>query len=93
MILTTLAAVALLFQAPKADDPRPHRSFKFVYDAAVPEVPSGTKQVRLWIPVPLNTPDQTIGIVNYSITSGDTSSVLRGSALWMNQLGVSRQRA
>jgi len=60
MILTTLVAVAMLFQAPKADDPRPHRSFRFVYTAAVPEVPSGTKQLRLWIPVPLDTPDQTI---------------------------------
>ena len=74
MILTTLALGALLFQAPKADDPRPHRSFKFVYSAAVPEVPSGTKQVRLWIPAPVNTPDQTIGIVNYSIKSGETDS-------------------
>jgi len=36
------------------------RNFRFVYKAAVPEVPEGSKQVRLWIPVPVDTPDQEI---------------------------------
>jgi transglutaminase-like putative cysteine protease len=62
MLLTTLALSALLStQGAKLDSSRPHRSFRFVYTAAVPTVTSGAKQVRLWIPVPLDTSDQTIG--------------------------------
>lgn len=60
MLLTALTLTALIAQAPKPDDARPHRSFRFVYTAALPEVPAGAKQVRLWIPVPVDTPDQKI---------------------------------
>ena len=61
MILAPLALFCLAgLQVAKPDDPRAHRAFRFVYSAAVPEVPAGAKQVRLWIPVPLDTPDQTI---------------------------------
>jgi transglutaminase-like putative cysteine protease len=61
MLLTTLTLSALFsIQGAKLDASRPQRSFRFVYTAAVPTVPGGAKQVRLWIPVPLDTPDQTI---------------------------------
>ncbi len=60
MILTTLALTALLPAQVAPHDSRPQRSFRFVYSASVPEVAAGAKQVRLWIPVPLDTPDQTI---------------------------------
>ena len=60
MLLTTLTLSALLsLQDAQLDTNRPHRSFRFVYTAAVPTVPGGAKQVRLWIPAPLDTPDQT----------------------------------
>ena len=50
MILTTSVALCALLSLQKAqpvDTSRPQRSFRFVYEAAVPEVPAGAKQVRL----------------------------------------------
>jgi transglutaminase-like putative cysteine protease len=40
--------------------PRKSRSFEFVYEAALEQVPAGAKQVRMWVPVPIDTPDQKI---------------------------------
>ncbi len=62
MILTTLAlAGSLALQAAAAQDaPRSSRSFRFVYSASVADVPDGAKQVRLWIPVPVDTQDQLV---------------------------------
>src|SRR5262245_8560147 len=72
MLLTTLALSALAsIQGAQLDTSRPHRSFRFVYTAAVPAVPSGAKQVRMWIPVPLDTPDQTIGKLAFKVGSGE----------------------
>ena len=80
MLLTTLTLSALLsIQGAKLDTSRPHRSFRFVYTATVPTVPSGAKQVRLWIPVPLDTPDQTIG--NLEFKTRDLGSEQAGSSV------------
>jgi transglutaminase superfamily protein len=62
MILGSLVIASLLAaQDAKPDPARAQRSFRFVYTAAIPEVPAGAKQARLWVPIPLDTPDQTIG--------------------------------
>jgi len=75
MIITSLALTTLLSpQGTPAAADRAHRSFRFVYDAAVPDVPAGAKQVRLWIPVPLDTPDQTITNLVMSFKSGASSA-------------------
>jgi transglutaminase-like putative cysteine protease len=42
------------------DTHRRNRSFEFTYEASVESVPAGAKQVRLWIPLPIDTPDQKI---------------------------------
>ncbi len=75
MILTTLTLSALL-SLQVTDASRPQRTFRFVYSAAVLEVPAGTKQVRLWIPVPLDTPDQTIGRLELKVKCGGDSKTL-----------------
>lgn len=53
--------------APARDPALASRSFEFVYKASVDEVPIGAKQVRLWIPVPVDTPDQTISDVRVDV--------------------------
>lgn len=78
MILTTLALTTLLSQG-APNDPRPQRSFRFVYSAAVPEVAAGAKQVRLWIPVPLDTPDQTITALALAAKSGADAAHAAGA--------------
>lgn len=71
MILTSLVLSALVAaQDPKLDPTRPHRSFRFVYSAALPEVPAGAKQVRLWIPVPVDTADQSISKLAFKAKGG-----------------------
>jgi hypothetical protein len=83
MILTSLALSSLLLaQNAQLDASRPHRSFRFVYTAAIPEVAAGAKQARLWIPVPLDTPDQTIENLALEISSsaGKSSSFGKKSA-------------
>lgn len=80
MILTTLTLGALLsIQGAKPDSSRPNRSFRFVYSAGVPEVPNGAKQVRLWVPVPLDTPDQTIGKLVFKATGAAGTSTALGA--------------
>jgi transglutaminase-like putative cysteine protease len=78
MILTTLALGALLSPTSVSDDGRPHRSFRFVYEAAVPEVAAGAKEVHLWIPVPLDTLDQKISALEVTAKSGADAATLRG---------------
>ena len=83
MILGSLVIASLLAaQDAKPDASRAQRSFRFVYTAAIPEVPAGAKQARLWVPVPLDTPDQTIGklMLSAKVTKGstDAAAVLMG---------------
>ena len=42
------------------DTQRRHRSFEFTYEAALDRPPAGATDVRLWIPLPIDTPDQRI---------------------------------
>lgn len=80
MILTTLTLSALVsFQGTSTGAPRPERSFRFVYSAALPEVVAGAKQVRLWIPVPLDTPDQAITQLALKAKSGAEVAALTGA--------------
>jgi hypothetical protein len=46
-----------------ADTARKSRSFELTYEATLDEVPAGAKQVRMWIPIPVDTPDQRISDV------------------------------
>jgi transglutaminase-like putative cysteine protease len=45
---------------PQADPARKSRAFEFTYRASIEAAPEGARQVRLWIPVPVETPDQQI---------------------------------
>lgn len=45
---------------PSALKPGDTRTFKVKYVGHVTEVPAGTKKLRVWLPVPLDTPVQTI---------------------------------
>lgn len=85
MILTTLALSAFSLTQGVTDTNRPHHSFRFVYQAEVTEVAAGSKQVRLWIPVPLDTPDQTISklVISAQVagTNGDTQSSAAGAIM------------
>lgn len=62
-----LTALLLLVALASADD-RPNRTFVFVYEASLASVPEGKKQVRLWIPVPMDNHDQKISGVKFEIT-------------------------
>jgi transglutaminase-like putative cysteine protease len=42
------------------DTQREHRTFEFTYQASLPEIPAGAKEARLWVPIPVSTPDQKI---------------------------------
>lgn len=84
MILTSLVLSSLVaVQVTKPDTSRPHRSFRFVYTAALPEVPVGAREVRLWIPVPLDTPDQEItklaGRCSMTSENGEVSNAFMGA--------------
>ncbi len=58
----------------RAGDDRPSRTFVFVYEAGIENVPEGSKQVRLWIPVPMDNFDQKVGAVKVAITCGGKTS-------------------
>lgn len=61
--------LALLAALPaRAGENRPSRTFVFVYEAGLASVPEGSKQVRLWIPVPANNLDQEISNVKLALT-------------------------
>ncbi len=64
---------------PELDLSRPSRTFGFVYKAAVTELPEGAEEVRTWIPIPIDTLDQTIEGVRVVGFSGNTNFEL-GSA-------------
>jgi transglutaminase-like putative cysteine protease len=65
-------------QDAEPDASRPSRSFRFVYSGGVSDVPSGAKQVRLWIPIPLDTPDQTIRRLVFKASSAGGSGTSLG---------------
>ena len=52
----------------RIDNDRQSRSFRFVYEAAVEEVPAEAQRVRLWIPLPQDTADQQVSNVELTIT-------------------------
>ncbi len=68
MRLPTLAASLLALSACQSttnslsptETQRKHRTFEFIYEAALETPPAGAKDVRLWIPIPIDTPDQKI---------------------------------
>lgn len=41
----------------------PSRSFRFTYNFSVKDIPSGTKRVRVWVPVPQTDQHQTVKIL------------------------------
>lgn len=86
MILTPLVLGSLLAaQDPQPDASRVQRSFRFVYTAAIPEVPAGAKQARLWIPVPLDTPDQIIS--HPAFTATGAGGQVNGASLKSGEQG------
>jgi len=87
MMLTSLAlAAALLAQDAKAQaaPAAAARSFRFVYTAAIPEVAPGAKQVRLWLPVPVDTPDQTISKLMVQAKLGGENTSATGAIMGKN---------
>jgi len=75
MMISSLAlCAALLAQDAKAQPVPSSRSFRFVYSAAIPEVAAGAKQARLWIPVPVDTPDQKITKLMVTASLGGQSA-------------------
>jgi hypothetical protein len=66
--IAALLPLALLAAMPAKADDRPYRTFVFVYDAGVASVPDGSKQVRLWIPVPMDNHDQKVSNVTFALT-------------------------
>jgi len=50
---------------------RASRQFTLVYQAAVDTVPEGARQLRLWVPIPISTPEQEVGKVTCTILIGD----------------------
>lgn len=70
-LLTVFLPLAMLAALPaKAGGDRPSRTFVFVYEAGVAAVPDGAKQVRLWIPVPMDNGDQEVANVKVALTAG-----------------------
>lgn len=68
MRLHTLAALVLAVSSCQStthsltptDTGRKHRTFEFTYEAAIETPPAAAKDVRMWIPLPIDTPDQKI---------------------------------
>lgn len=70
--LAAFLPLALLCSGPAKAEPadsRPHRSFDFIYEAGIASVPEGAKQVRLWIPIPTNNPEQEISSIKLALTA------------------------
>jgi hypothetical protein len=74
MLLISIALGAALAGTPGHPTADGQRSFRFEYRAAVPEVPAGAKQVRMWIPVPLDSPDQAIGNMTLEVNGHEVQS-------------------
>jgi transglutaminase-like putative cysteine protease len=49
----------------------PSRTFRFTYSFNVKDIPAGTKQVRVWVPVPQTDQHQTVRVLNVK-TPGKT---------------------
>jgi len=85
MLLTTLALTPLALVANAQDTAtRQQRSFQIVYSAAVSELPAGAKQLRLWLPVPVDTADQKITDPHFTISSWkglDTPQAVKDGAV------------
>ncbi len=73
------------------DGSRPNRAFGFDYHAEVSEIPEGAKDVRLWIPIPLDTHDQEITDVTLTGSSGSARFTLPSSSFeaksWISEQG------
>src|SRR5437763_5266514 len=41
----------------------PTRTFRFTYTFTVKDIPSGTKRLRVWIPLPQTDPHQTVRVL------------------------------
>lgn len=68
--LTLFLPLAMLAALPaKAGDDRKSRTFAFMYDAGIAAVPDGSKQVRLWIPLPMDGGDQKVANVKFALTA------------------------
>ncbi len=73
LLLALLAGCRSTEPKPELDTSRPSRTFGFVYGTSVQALPAGTTQVRVWIPVPIDTLDQTIQDVRLRGLAGNTS--------------------
>ncbi len=60
-VLVLVSASACKTASVEPDANRKSRTFDFVYKASVDEVPTGAKEVNLWVPVPETTLDQKVG--------------------------------
>lgn len=73
-VLLVVSVVLPAFAARKpADPPLRQRTFEFTYKAQIPEVPSGTRNLRIWLPYP--TTDAHQEIYDMRITSPAPTAV------------------
>ena len=66
---------------------RPSRSFGLVYHAAVEKLPADAQRVRLWIPFPEDTSDQTIDDLRATVLVGNASFEIPSESLESNSHG------
>lgn len=66
LLVTALAACGRGGQGPLG----PGARFEIVYSATVAEVPGGARQVRLWVPVPVDLPEQDVESVRAHVEAG-----------------------
>jgi transglutaminase-like putative cysteine protease len=67
LLLLSLAACQLAAAQDTANTQKfspPSRTFRFTYNFTVKDIPSGAKQVRVWVPVPHTDQHQTVRIVS-----------------------------
>ncbi len=67
-LLLLLSFPASLPTAQAASNPQkfsaPSRTFRFTYNFTVKDIPSGAKQLRVWVPVPQTDQHQTVRVLN-----------------------------
>jgi transglutaminase-like putative cysteine protease len=65
LLLLFIATGQLAAQAPSSAQKfsPPTRSFRFTYNFTVKDIPSGAKQVRVWVPVPQTDQHQTVRVL------------------------------
>jgi len=73
-LLCCAAAEETATEATDAAAPETAR-FAFSYQAAVRELPEGAERVRVWIPLPIATPDQEVGELTISVSHGASVSL------------------